>query len=113
MPSGSSDSHELDRHLQLSFFHSRILNLSKFVLHERRRHDSVDPQHKAGQEDNVVEDDFLHQADDFAEREDDVNSLVAFTEALYAIDFAPADERVDLDGEQVEYEQGAVEHLAI
>jgi hypothetical protein len=71
------------------------------------------PQDKTGDEDHVIEEDLPHQPDDFAEREDDVEALVAFAEALDPAHSAPAQKRVHLDGHEVGHEEHAVQDLPV
>ena len=77
-------------HFELSIAQCGILQHSDFIVSQSRCHDSIHSEQEAGAKDHVVQDDFLDQAKDFAEREDDIDSLVALAEALYAIDFAPS-----------------------
>lgn len=60
----------------------------------------------------MIEHDLLQQAQQFPQRENDVQALVARAEAVHAVDSAPLQERVELDGEEVGEEQGEVEGLA-
>lgn len=78
------------RHLELSVTQRSVLHQSNVILRQSGRHDTIHPQQKAGAENHVVQNNFLDQAKDFAERKDNVDSLVALAEALYAIDFAPS-----------------------
>lgn len=77
-------------HFKLSIAQCGILQYSDFIVGQSRRHDSIHPKQEAGAKDHVVQDDLLDQAKDFAEREHNIDSLVALAEALYAIDFAPS-----------------------
>lgn len=61
----------------------------------------------------MVKEDFFHKTYDFAEGEDDIEPLIAFAKPLDAVDFAPAEQRVDLDGDEVEDQQAEVEHLPV